>query len=345
MRILHTSAQAMGQVYVPAVNWALLAAVAAAVVGFGSSSRLASAYGVAVMGTMLATTFLTFFVIRFGWGYALWLCVGASGFFMLIEGVFLAAALHKVLDGGWFPLALAGRDLHRDDELARGREALYRQLRSASVPLEAFMRSLLQDRVARVPGTAVFLTATPDATPHALLHSLKHYNVLHERVVFLTVEFRDAPWVPIEERLACESLDARCWRVQLRYGFMNHPDLAGDLALAGSCGVELDPAQVSFFLSREKIVPVRAGRGMALWRDRLFAAMARNAGSVTGLLQHPYQPGGRARNSGRDLTSKQKIYSGTVCGFVGSEIWMTRYFTAWVELPLRETACSAPGGS
>jgi KUP system potassium uptake protein len=287
MNVLHTSAQTIGQIYVPVVNWTLLAAVAAAVVGFGSSTALASAYGVAVMGTMLATTFLTFFVIRFGWGYALWLCVGASGFFMLIEGVFLAAALHKVLDGGWFPLALAGAIFTVMMSWRGGREALYRQLRSASVPLEAFMRSLLQDRVARVPGTAVFLTATPDATPHALLHSLKHYNVLHERVVFLTVEFRDAPWVPIEERLACESLDARCWRVRLRYGFMNRPDLAADLAMCGSCGVELDPMQVSFFLSREKVVPVKAGNGLTRWRDRLFAAMARNAGSVTDYFNIP----------------------------------------------------------
>jgi len=287
MRILHTSAQAMGQVYVPAVNWALLAAVAAAVVGFGSSTRLASAYGVAVMGTMLATTFLTFFVVRFRWGYPLWLCLAATGFFMLIEGVFFAAALHKVPEGGWFPLALGAVLFTLMMTWRRGRETLYEQLRSASVPLEGFLRSLRAERVVSVPGTAVFMTATPEATPHALLHSLKHYSALHERVVFLTVEFRDTPWVAVEERLACERLDERCWRVHLRYGFMNHPDLAGDLALAGSCGVELDPTQVSFFLSREKIVPVKAGRGMALWRDRLFAAMARNAGSVTDYFNIP----------------------------------------------------------
>ncbi|HEY7238154.1 MAG TPA: potassium transporter Kup [Burkholderiales bacterium] len=287
MRILHTSARAMGQVYVPAVNWALLAAVAAAVVGFGSSSRLASAYGVAVMGTMLATTFLTFFVLRLRWRYPLWLCLAATAFFMLIEGVFFAAALHKVLEGGWFPLALGAVLFTLMMTWRRGREALYEQLRSASVPLEGFLRSLRSERVVNVPGTAVFMTATPEATPHALLHSLKHYSALHERVVFLTVEFRDTPWVTLEQRLACERLDERCWRVHLRYGFMNHPDLAGDLAFAGSCGVELDPAQVSFFLSREKIVPVKAGRGMALWRDRLFAAMARNAGSVTDYFNIP----------------------------------------------------------
>ena len=287
MRIAHTSASTMGQIYVPAVNWALALAVAAAVVGFGSSTRLASAYGVAVMGTMLATTFLTFFVIRFGWGYPLWLCALATGFFMLVEGAFFAAALHKVPEGGWFPLALGAAIFGVMVTWRHGREMLYRQLRSSSVPLEAFLRSLLAEPLVRVPGTALFLTATPEVAPHALLHSLKHYKVLHERVVFLTVEFRDAPWVALEERLACERLEDQCWRVRLRYGFMDRPDLSGDLELGANCGLELDVAQVSFFLSREKIVPVKAGGAMQAWRDRLFAAMARNAGSITDYFNIP----------------------------------------------------------
>ena len=281
MKILHTSARASGQIYIPAVNWMLLAVVAAAVIGFGSSSRLASAYGVAVMGTMLATTFLTFFVIRFGWGYPLWLCVLATGFFMLIDATFFAAALHKVLDGGWFPLALGAVLFVVMTTWRRGRTALHQQLRDSSVPLEPFMKSLVAERPHRVSGTAVFLTATPEVIPHALLHSLKHYKVLHERVVFLTVEFRDVPWVPFEERVRCERLGSDCWRVAVRYGFMNHPDIPQALELCGAFGLEFEPMDTSYFLSREKIVPV------ASWRDGLFAAMARNAGNVTDYFNIP----------------------------------------------------------
>ena len=281
MNVVHTSSRAFGQIYVPAVNWILLAVVAAAVIGFGSSSRLASAYGVAVMGTMLATTFLTFFVVRYGWGYPLWLCVLATGFFMLVDATFFAAALHKVLDGGWFPLALGAALFLLMTTWHRGRAALHRQLRASSVPLAPFMKSLMSDGPSMVAGTAVYLTATPDVTPHALLHSLKHYRVLHERVVFLTVEFRDVPWVPFEERVVCERLAGDCWRVLVRYGFMNQPDVPQALELCGALGLEIEPMETSFFLSREKIVPV------ASWRDRLFAAMARNAGNVTDYFNIP----------------------------------------------------------
>jgi len=281
LNIRHTSAATFGQIYIPAVNWTLLVIVAAAVVGFGSSTKLASAYGVAVMGTMLVTTFLTFFVIRYSWGYPLWLCVLATSLFMLVDATFFAAALHKVLDGGWFPLVLGAALFLLMTTWQRGRAALHRQLRTSSVPLEPFMKSLMSDRPVMVAGTAVYLTATPDATPHALLHSLKHYKVLHERVVFLTVEFRDLPWVPFEERVLCERLAGNCWRVLVRYGFMNQPDVPQALELCSALGLEIEPMETSFFLSREKIVPV------ASWRDRLFAAMARNAGNVTDYFNIP----------------------------------------------------------
>jgi KUP system potassium uptake protein len=287
MSIQHTSAKIMGQIYVPAVNWILLAAVAAAVLGFGSSTRLASAYGVAVMGTMLVTTFLTFFVIRFGWGYPLWLCVLATCFFLLIDITFFAAAMHKVLEGGWFPLALGAGVFIVMLTWRRGREILFERLRTASVPLQPFLQSLFREPPQRVPGTAIFLTATPEATPHALLHSLKHYRVLHERVVFLTLQFRDVPWVPFEDRVVCEKLGHDCWRVTVRYGFMNRPDVDAALEVCGALGLQIDPMQTSFFLSREKIVPVDAAGGMALWRERLFAAMARNAGNITDYFNIP----------------------------------------------------------
>ena len=169
----------------------------------------------------------------------------------------------------------------------RGREILFDHLRATSIPLQPFLKSLFIEPPQRVPGTAVFLTATPEAAPHALMHSLKHYKVLHERVVFLTVEFRDVPWVPFEERVVCERLGHECWRVAVRYGFMNRPDVDRALEVCGALGLELDPMETSFFLSRETIVPVAGREGMALWRERMFAAMARNAGNVTDYFNIP----------------------------------------------------------
>jgi KUP system potassium uptake protein len=279
--MVHTSAQEAGQVYLPSVNWLLCAAVLATVVGFGSSSRLAGAYGVAVTGTMLVDTLLTFFVIRYAWRYPLWLCIPATGFFLLIDLSFFSATLLKIADGGWFPLAVGAGVFLVMTSWRRGRERLLAQLRASSVPLEPFLKSLFADPPQRVNGTAVFLTATPEVTPHALLHSLKHFRAVHERLVFLTVEFRDVPWVPFEERVRIEKLGHNCWRVRVRYGFMNPPELLRALEVCGALGLEFDLMQTSFFLSREKIVPV------ASWRDRLFAAMARNAGNITDYFNIP----------------------------------------------------------
>ena len=289
MAIRHTSARAIGQIYIPAVNWLLLAIVAAAVVGFGSSDRLASAYGVSVMGTMLVTSLLTFFVIRFQWRYPLWLCAATTGFFLLVDTAFFAAAMHKILDGGWFPLVMGAGVFTLMVTWRRGRRELASRLQEGSIPLESFLQSLLGSHLTRVPGTAVFLTAGRNATPQALLHSLKHYKVMHERNVFLHVEFRDEPWVAEEGRVTCEPIAERCWRAVVRYGFMDRPDIPS--ALASACtaqGIAADAMDVSYFLSREKIVPVEGGAGgMAMWRDRLFAAMARNAGSITDFFEIP----------------------------------------------------------
>jgi len=281
MTIIHTSSREYGQIYIPAVNWLLCAVVIGAVIGFGSSSNLAGAYGVAVTGTMLVDTLLTFFVIRYAWRYPLWLCVFATGFFLVIDVAFFSATLLKINDGGWFPLVIGGAVFLAMSTWRRGRERLLTHLQESSVPLEPFLKSLFSEPPQRVPGTAVFLTATPDVTPHALLHSLKHFRALHERVVFLTVEFRDVPWVPFEERVVCERLRNNCWRVRVRYGFMNRLDVVRALEVCGALGLELDMMETSFFLSREKIVP------MASWRDRLFAAMARNAGNVTDYFNIP----------------------------------------------------------
>jgi len=288
MSIVHTSAQEAGQIYIPSVNWLLCAVVVAAVVGFGSSSRLAGAYGVAVTGTMLVDTLLTFFVIRYAWRYPLWLCVLATGFFLAIDAAFFSATLLKVVEGGWFPLAIGTAVFVVMTTWRRGRERLLAHLQESSVPLAPFLKSLFSDPPQRVAGTAVFLTATPDVTPHALLHSLKHYRALHERVVFLTVEMRDVPWVPFEERVVCEKLGNDCWRVRLRYGFMNRLDVIGALELCGALGLEFDLMQTSFFLSREKIVPATGGiSSMARWREHMFSAMARNAGNITDYFNIP----------------------------------------------------------
>jgi len=286
MAIHHTSARTMGQIYVPAVNWLLLAVVAAAVIGFGSSTRLASAYGVAVMGTMLVTTLLTFFVLRYNWRYPLWLCTLSTAFFMLVDTTFFAAALHKVFDGGWFPLALGAVVFVVMMTWHGGRERLRERVRDSSPPLAGFLKSLAWDPPRRVPGTAVFLTSSQDATPNALLHSLKHYKVLHEQNVFLTVEFDDIPWAQPEARVASERLAEDCWRIVARYGFMEQPDIALALETCAPDGLDVDPMRVTYFLSREKIVP-GGGDTMFRWRDRLFSAMARNAGSITDFFNLP----------------------------------------------------------
>src|SRR5688572_26697847 len=288
MNMVHTSAREIGQIYIPAVNWLLCAVVLAAVIGFGSSSRLAGAYGVAVTGTMLVDTLLTFFVIRYAWRYPLWLCIFATGFFLIFDLAFFSATLLKIADGGWFPLAIGAAVFFVMTTWRRGRAKLLEHLQTASVPLEPFLKSLFADPPQRVPGTAVFLTATPEVIPNALLHSLKHYRALHERVVFLTVELRDVPWVPFEERVVCERLGNNCWRVRVRYGFMNRLDVLRALELCGALGLEFDLMETSFFLSREKIVPAAGGIStMARWREHMFSAMARNAGNVTDYFNIP----------------------------------------------------------
>jgi KUP system potassium uptake protein len=285
---VQTSSRAIGQIYVPLVNWILLAAVVLAVVGFGSSSRLASAYGVAVMGTMLTTTVLTFFVIRHGWHFPLWLCLGATGLFLVIDAAFFGAVVTKIAEGGWFPLLTGALVFGVMLTWRRGRARLMTELRSSSIPLAPFLDSVFLSPPHRVAGTAVFLSSAPDATPHALMHSLKHYKVLHQTNVFLTAEFHDVPWIAFEDRVRCERLGHDCWRMTVRYGFMNRPDVGTALELAKPLGLDVEPMDVSYFLSREKIVPSALPRGaLARWRDRLFAAMARNAGSATDFFNIP----------------------------------------------------------
>ena len=285
--IQHTSERTSGQIYVPAVNWILLVCVLAVVVGFGSSAELAQAYGVAVMGTMLSTTFLTFFVVRFSWGLPLALCVGATGFFFLIEATLFSAALTKILEGGWLPLAIGSVVFTIMMTWRRGRALLAARLRQTSVPLKPLIESLMREPPVRVPGTAVFLAAAADAAPHALLHNLSHNKVLHERVVFLTIEVVDEPHVEPAQRIALERLEHGFWRMTLRYGFMQQPDVAYDLTETSRRILPFDMMTTSFFLSRQIVAPAAGGQGAARWSARLFAAMVRNAGNAADYLNLP----------------------------------------------------------
>ena len=280
MSVQQTSAKEMGQIYMPAVNWILLVVVLAAVFGFGSSSSLAAAYGVAVTGTMLITTFLTFFVIRYVWGYNLALCIAATGFFILLDLAFFSSSLLKISNGGWFPLVLGAVMLLVMLTWWRGRRILAARLQTSAIPVQDFLASLFQYPPHRVPGTAVFMVANPSAVPHALLHNLAHNKVLHERVVFLTVTIADTPWVPFNERVKVEALGNGCWRIRARFGFKNPVDVPQALALCCEHGLDFEIMETSFFLSRETLIPVIGEGGMALWRERLFATMARNASSV-----------------------------------------------------------------
>jgi KUP system potassium uptake protein len=237
---------------------------------------------VAVTATMLVDTLLTFFVIRYGWGYPLALCIASTGFFIIVDMAFFSATLLKTAEGGWFPLVIGAAVFTFMTTWRRGREILFGRMRASTVPLEPFLESLFREAPRRVPGTSVFLTATPDVVPHSLLHNLYHNKVLHERVVFLTVTVKDVPTVAPEERISVQALGHECYRVTLAFGFMDRPDVWHALSeLAPVKGLGFDLMQTSFFLSRETVIPVvGAEGGMALWRERIFATMARNAGSA-----------------------------------------------------------------
>lgn len=280
MNVVHTSATEIGQVYIPAINWTVLAVVILAVIGFGSSSNLALAYGVAVSGMMVVTTFLTFFVLRFGWNYPLWLCLSATGFFFVIDIAFFSSSLLKIPGGGWFPIAIGAFVFTLMLTWQRGRKILMSRLKQQSIPLDTFMQSLLANPPVRVPGTAVFLSAATGVVPHALLHNLVHNKVLHDRVVFLTVKFKDIPYVSPDERVSVEPLGNECYKVVMNFGFKDQPDVPKTLAQCVDQGLELVPMQTSYFLSRETVIASSRVDGMAVWRERLFATMARNAGGV-----------------------------------------------------------------
>jgi KUP system potassium uptake protein len=276
----------MGQIYVPVVNWMLLAGVAAVVAGFGSSSALASAYGVAVTSTMLITTILTFFVIRHAWRLPGPLALLATAFFMLVDLLLVAGCLVKVFDGGWLPLAVGLVLFILMSTWKRGRAILLEATGRDDMPTEVFIASMRHAGIPRADRTAVFLVSNPDTVPQALLHNLKHNQILHHRNILLTVRFRDVPWVAEAERLQIRYLGDSFWQIEVSYGFMDTPDIPAALEGAAQRGLEVPYFETSYFLSRESVVSTK-GTGMAQWRERIFIAMLRNAGSAVDYFKLP----------------------------------------------------------
>jgi KUP system potassium uptake protein len=286
LQILHMSHAERGQIYMPRVNTALMLACLGLTLGFGSSSNLAGAYGIAVSLTMLITTLLFFAAAQRLWGWHPGAAAAVCGIFALVEISFVAANAMKFLQGGWFPLAVAALMFTLMMTWNKGRAALRARLSESYLPFQLFLEDLASHNVPRVPGTAVFLSGNPNGTPIALLHNLRHNKVLHERVVVLTISTAEVPAVGLEERVKIELLRPDIHRVLACYGFMERPNVPELLDLCATQGLEYDPAETTFFVSRETIV---AGprRGFANWRRRLFAAMARNAQPVSAFFQLP----------------------------------------------------------
>ncbi|MBZ0104206.1 MAG: potassium transporter Kup [Sulfuricella denitrificans] len=287
MQVQHTSEQEKGQIYLPAINWALLASVVVLVLGFRSSGNMAAAYGIAVTGDMVITSILATFVFSraLGWGWSR--AIALFSIFLVVDLAFFGANILKIADGGWFPLLAGFVIFTLMTTWKRGRQLLYKHMEGDALALEPFIESLGYSDMARVTGTAVFMTPNPKGVPQALLHNLKHNKVLHERVVLATVAIQDIPYVAQEERVRMESLPNNFFRITVSYGFMDEPDLPRDLTLCcAQHGIELNMMDTSFFIGRETLIP-RVGSEMCLWREKLFVSMFRNAGSATDFFKLP----------------------------------------------------------
>jgi KUP system potassium uptake protein len=285
-QVQHTSVKDTGQIYMPFVNWGLFVMIVLAVVLFKSSSNLAAAYGIAVTLDMLITTVLTFFVIRYAWHYPLSLCLAATSCFFVVDMAFFTSNMLKLVDGGWFPLLIAGGVYIIMLTWKDGRRLLKQKLKSEAIDLNSFLEAVFVSPPTRVPGTAVFLTADTDTVPNAMLHNLKHNKVLHEINLFVTVVNQEVPWIGMDKRVVAESLGHDCWQVIVNYGFKNDPDLPKALQSIKGRGCDLDPMTTSYFLSRDTVTPT-LGSGMAPWREKLFAQMHLNASGAAGFLNLP----------------------------------------------------------
>ncbi|MFL6736946.1 MAG: KUP/HAK/KT family potassium transporter, partial [Sphingomonas sp.] len=282
----HTSEKALGQIYIPVVNWGLLFMVILLVIGFRESGRLASAYGIAVTGTMLITTMMLTVLVFEVWRWNRFLAGAAIGLFLVVDSTYFASNITKIPDGGWFPLLVAGISFTVLTTWARGRQLLREQLASSALPLPVFIKSIRKS-VHRVRGTSVFLSASADTVPAALLHNLKHNQVLHERVIILNVRVEEVPHVAPERRVEFHDAGEGFYRVILHYGFMEEVDIPRDLAFIRTCGEPFNMMSTSFFLGRQKLVASRKHPGMALWREKLFAWMLKSSESAMEFFKLP----------------------------------------------------------
>ena len=286
LRILHTSVREAGQIYVPFVNWGLYGCIVIAVLVFGSTTKLAAAYGIAVTIDMLITTTMTFFVIRYGWKYPWSLSAAATVFFFAVDFVYFSANVVKVFDGGWFPVAIGVVMFTLMMTWKQGRRLMAARLREDAIDLKSFLEAVFVSPPTRVQGTAVFLVSDQGITPNALLHNLKHNKVLHETNLFVTVKQHEVPWIGFDKRCEMESLGHNCWQVTLNFGFKNEPDVPEALALLERRGCVIDDMDTSYFLSRDIVMPT-IGSGMVGWREKLFAGMHRNAAAAADFLSLP----------------------------------------------------------
>jgi KUP system potassium uptake protein len=288
MLVRHTSQDTIGQIYVPGINWLMMVTVIALVLAFQSSTNLASAYGVSVSGTMLIDTLLLALLAKSTWTRARWWVLPVCAVVLVVDLGFLIANGAKFFHGAWFPIALGLLVFTVLRTWRRGRELLTAEVRKEGIQLDTFLPGLMLAPPERVPGPAVFLTASPDVVPHALLHNLKHNKVLHERNVFLTVETLGVPYAPGEKRMKIAPIAGDDFhRVIIRYGFMETPDVPVALMRScDQCDLVFNPMDTTYFVSRESIVASRH-RGMPIWRDKLFAFMHRNAAPATTFFRIP----------------------------------------------------------
>ncbi|MEO7916498.1 MAG: KUP/HAK/KT family potassium transporter, partial [Dokdonella sp.] len=286
MQILHTSSETIGQVYLPWINRTLMVLTIAVVIGFKSSSNLAAAYGIAVVGCMTIDSLLVMIVARRIWNWN-WFAVAAMGtLFLSVDMVFVVSNADKIVHGGWFPLALGVIVFTIMSTWRRGKMLVSQSIRQSGLALAPFIQSISAHPPLRVPGTAIFMTANRDGVPNALLHNLKHNKVLHERNVLLTVETLDTPYAEAEERIEVNALAGDFYQLTLRFGFAEDQFVPNYLKRVDVCGAAFDMMDTTFFVSRESIVSVDRP-GMALWRDRLFAFLGRNALSATAFFKVP----------------------------------------------------------
>ncbi|HEY0015039.1 MAG TPA: potassium transporter Kup [Longimicrobium sp.] len=286
VQIEHTSARERGQIYIPQVNWAMMIACVVLVLGFRTTTNVAAAYGVAVTTTMVITTLLLFTVERERWRWPLWASLGFSGFFLVVDLAFWGANIVKIPAGGWVPLVIGAAVFTLMSTWKTGRRILADRLGAQTLPIELFLDDVAARPPHRVPGTAVFMYGNPTGTPPALLHSLKHYKVLHQHTIFLSVMTEEVPHAEPGERLQVTELGHGFYRIVLHYGFMEEPDVPEALAAVAVEGLDLSPGRTSYFLGRETLIPSKE-RGMAPWRERLFALMSRNARPATAFFGLP----------------------------------------------------------